>query len=376
MKKDIKNCILVVDVPVGSMSVPISRESFENTTSNKNFLLKVEKIINDLAEKDLAQFKTKNAVEILEDYLSELSSCIFYEGEFFAARKSVLFSGVYSAMSNTTKVTNEPLTLSKCGKFILLVSPKGRTKPYWRSKIENHCKKTGENYYIVSEEDLYTPKADIEKIKQCFYISSIKRVKYEKNSASGAKLYTVYDRNGRKLPNQMKPLEIHNLRRELQKLPKAESVEEAVAQSKDHFKNCTSIDDASMMFIRIKRGKFLMNCLQCNSPTLIKEMMKLGWVEYDSEQCQKIIAHFSKIEKEAHEKEKVHTQSRKSWLKFHSRTDSALKKHKNALKMCNLWTKIEKENSLRSKIISSLNSDYYARDKYSRQDVRAILLLK
>jgi hypothetical protein len=372
----IKNCILVVDVPVGSMSVPISRESFENTTSNKNFLLKVEKIINDLAEKDLAQFKTKNAVEILEDCLSDLSSCTFYEGEFFAAKKNVLFSGVYSAMSNTTKVTNEPLTLSKCGKFILLVSPKGRTKPYWRSKIENHCKKTGENYYVVCEEDLYTPKADIEKIKQCFYIFSIKRVKYEKNSASGAKLYTVYDRNGCKLPNQMKPLELHNLRRELQGLPKAESSAEAVAQAEEHLKNCTSLEQSSMMFIRIKRGRSYIPCFQCNSISLIKEMVKLGWVECDSEAAQKIIAHFSNLDKQAREIDRVLTQSQKTWIKFHPRTKIALKKHKNALKMCNLWTKIEKENSLRSKIISSLNSDYYARDKYSRQDVRAILLLK
>jgi transcriptional/translational regulatory protein YebC/TACO1 len=105
-------------------------------------------------------------------------------------------------------------------------------------------------------------------------------------------------------------------------------------------------------------------------------MIKLGWIDHSSERAQEIVRHFSKIEQLSREIDKVRTQSTKTWLNLNPRTKLALKKHKNALKMCNLWTKIEKEDSLRSKIISSLNSDYYARGRYSRQDFRAIMLLK
>lgn len=372
----IKNCILIADVPVGSMSVPISRESFENTPSNKNFLSKVEKIINDLAEKDLAQFKTKNAIEILEDSLSCLSGNSFCEGEFFAAKKNFLFADVYQAMYYTEKITSGPLTISKCGKPILLVNSKERTRPYWRSKIENHCKKTGENYYIVAEEYLYSPKINLEKIKECFHIISIKRVKYEKISSTGHKLYTVYDRNASKLPSQMTALQLHNYRRELQQLPEADNEEEALAQTQEYLKNSSSIDHSSMFFIRIKAGRCVWPSFQCGSSALIDEMKKLGWVDYDSQQAKKIKDHFAEIDQQSREKDRIRRQCKKAWLNFPSRTKEALTKDKNALKICNVWAKIEKEDSLRSKIISSLDKDHYARGRYSRQELRAIMLLK
>jgi hypothetical protein len=372
----IKNCTLIADVPVGSMSVPISRESFENTTSNKNFLLKVQKIIDTLAEKDLAQFKTKNAIEILEDSLSGFSGALSYEGEFFSAKKSFLFADVYQAMSNTEKVTSQSLTLSKCGKPILLVNSKERTRPYWRSKIENHCKKTGENYYIITEENLYSSKINLEKIKECFHIVSIKRVKYEKTSSIGSKLYTIYDRNGTKLPCQMTAFQLHNYRRELQQLPKAENKQEACVQVEQYLKNSSSADHSSAFFIRMKAGRPAFSCFQCNSSALIDEMKKLGWIDYDSQQAQNIKDHFAKIDQQSREKDRIRRESMKAWLNFSSRTKEALKKHKNALKIANLWTKIETEDSLRAKIIRSLNTDYYARGQYSRQELRTIMLLK
>jgi hypothetical protein len=369
----IADAVLVVDVPIGSMSIPISREGFEETMSNKNFFSKIEKTIEELAEKDLAQFKTKNARELIEDDLADLSNP-FYEGNFFAAKKSVLFKDIYRTMSKTKKVDSQTAICKKGGQPILLVCPHRSNSCYWMNKIENHCKKTGENYYVVLQNDLYYPHTNIEKIKECFAILCIKRVKYEKQLSGANKLYTVYARSGTKLSNAMSPLDLHNYRCQLLKMPEAKNADEAIAQTEKYFKNCKSYDDILLFSISIREGRPY--CFQSNSILFIKEMVKLGWIDRNSEEAQKIRENFNKIEEESKEKLQIRRTSIKKWIDFSPRTREALKKDKNTMKLHTLWKRIEQESSLRSKIISSLNTDYYSANKYSRQEIRTIMKLK
>lgn len=369
----ISNAILVIDVPIGVMSIPISRESFEQTVNNKNFISKIEKTVKDLAEKDLSKFKTKNARELLEDSLADLQDP-FYEGEFFAMRKSILFKDIYTTISRARKVNDLHAICSKDGKPILLICPDKGNCFYWSNKIENHCKKTLENYYAVNERNFYDPSINIEKIKECFHVLSIKRVKYEKQSIGKNKLYTVYDRNGRKLQNLMSPLDLHNYRCQLQSMPHAKNIDEAVAQTEKYLKNCKSYDDALLFSISIREGRNY--CFQSNSTAFVEEMVKLGWLDYKSEQMQKIRKNFNEIEEQNREKIQIRKTSVKKWIDFAPRTRKALNKDKNTLRVFNFWKKIESENSLRSKIISSLNTDYYSASKYSRQEFRTIMKLK
>jgi hypothetical protein len=369
----ISETILVVDVPIGVMSIPISRESFEQTVNNKNFISKIEKTIEDLAEKDLSKFKTKNAREFLEDSLADLQDP-FYEGELFAMRKSILLKDIYKTISNTRKTNNLHPICSKDGKPILLVYPSKGNISYWTNKIENHCQKTKENYYVVLKNDLYHSDTNIEKIKECFAILCIKRVKYEKQLSGKNKLYSVYDRNGTKMPNAMSPLDLHNYRCQLLKMPEAKNADEAIAQTEKYFKNCKSYDDILLFSISIREGRPY--CFQSNSVSFVKEMVKLGWIDRNSEEAQKIRENFNKIEEESREKLQNRRTSIKKWIDFSPRTREALKKDKNTMKIHTLWKKIEQESSLRSKIISSLNTDYYSANKYSRQEIRTIMKLK
>jgi len=367
----IKNTVLVVDVPIGSMSIPISRESFENTVNNKNFISKIEKTIEDLAEKDLGQFKTKNVRELLENDLADLSDP-FYEGDCFAIRKSILFQDVYRTISNTRKINSQTIC-EKEKKPILLISPR-INNAYWMDKIENHCKKTMENYYVVNDKDLYCPNINIEKIKEHFHILSIKRVKYEKKSGGKNKLYCVYNENGSKLQKLMSPLELHNYRCQLESMPEAKNIDEAIAQTEKYLKNCESYRNVLLFSISMKEGRN--DCFQCNSTTFVEEMVKLGWMDFKSQKMREIKENFDKIREERNEKLQIRRNSIKKWVDFSPRTMEALKKDKNAMRMHIIWKKIEKESSLRSKIISSLNNDYYSAPKYSRQEVRTIMKLK
>ena len=367
----IADTVLVVDVPIGSMSIPISREGFEETASNKNFFSKIEKTIEEFAEKDLAQFKTKNARELLEDDLADLSDPV-YEGNYFAIRKSVLFEDVYRTISNTRKINLQPIC-DKKGKPILLICPIVN-HAYWKNKIQDHCRKTMENYYVVNQQDLYCPKINIEKIKEYFHILSIKRVKYEKQSGGTSKLYTVYDRNGSKLPNLMSPLDLHNYRCQLRSMPEAKNIDEAIAQTEKYLETCQSYDDVLLFSISIKEGRNY--CFQSNSTTFVEEMVKLGWVDHKSERMRKIKENFNKIVEQDREKIQIRRTSIKKWIDFSSRTREALNKDKNTLRVFNFWKKIESEDSLRSKIITSLNINYYSTLKYSRQEFRTIMKLK
>ena len=368
----LNDTILVIDIPIGAMSIPISRESFEQTVNNKNFISKIEKTIEDLAEKDLAQFKTKNAIEFLEDSLADLQDP-FYEGEFFAMRKSILLKDIYKTIRNTTKINNSYPICSKDGKPILLIVTNKRNSSYWIDKIENHCRKTKENYYAVSEQHLYDHNINIEKIKECFHILSVKRVKYEKQSLSEHKLYTVYDRSGSRLQNLMSPLGLHNYICQLKSMPEAKNADEASAQIEKYLKDCQSYDEVSLFLISIKEGRNW--CFKSNSTTFVKEMVKLGWINYKSERAQKIKENFNKIHEELNEKRKIRSASIKKWINFCPRTTEALKKHKNTIRIHTIWKKIEQEASLRSKIISCLDNNYCSL-KYSRQEFRTIMKLK
>ena len=369
----IADTVLVVDVPIGSMSIPISREGFEETASNKNFFSKIEKTIEEFAEKDLAQFKTKNAREFLEDDLVDLFNP-YYEGDYFAARKSNLFKDIYRTMSNTRKAHNSNAICRKEGKPILLVCPLRGRPSYWTDKIQSHCKKTGENYYTVCENDLYCKEIDIEKIKECFKISSVKQVKYEKQSIGKNKLYSVYDSNNRKLTNAMSPLDLHNYRCQLQSMPEAKTIEEAIAQTEKYLKDCKCYADVLLFSISIKDGRSY--CFKSNSTVFVDEMVKLGWINCNSEQARKIKENFDKIDQESREKFQIRKASIKKWINFSPRTREALKKDKNTMRIHIVWSKIEQEPSLRSKIISSLNTDYYSENKYSREEFRTIMKLK
>jgi len=372
--KAIANTVLVVDVPIGKMSIPISRESFEGTASNQNFLTKIETAIEEFAQKDLAKFKTKNAREFLEDDLADLSNP-YYEGDYFASKKSNLFSDIYTAMSNTQKVHNSNPIFRKEGKPVLLTYPLLGKASYWKDKIENHCRRTGENYYAVHANDLYSEEIDINKIQECFTVLSVKKVKYIKQSIGAYRFYTVYDSNGQRLPNEMNALSLHNYRRKRLSLSEASTEEEAVAQNKEYFDGCKSYGDFLLFSISIKEGH--PNCYKSNSKAFIEEMVKLGWMDYNSEELKTIKENFYKISEQKRQKLQILRDAVKNWVKLSPRTKEAIKKDKNAMRMNIFWKKIEKESSLRSKIIFSLNNQYHAENnKYSREEFRTIMKLK
>lgn len=369
-----RNHTLVIDIPIGMMSIPISRENFENTTANKLVLDKIDKTIEELNEEDLAQFKSKSIFDLLDDCLSQLDNSL-YTGEIFEARKSVLFKDVYFTLHNVIQINKEGNIAKKNNKSVILIAPNTGNYDYWLNKITNYCKLTGESYYFVADSDLNNKNTDVEKIKENFHIASVKIIKLPKTSNSKLpKTYSVYDQRGYKYPNQMTALEFHNYIRSYHNLSNANNEEEALTQNKELIENAKRFSEVLKFSICIKEGRN--QCHQSNSHVFVKDMEKLGWNNAKSLKSKQLKESFDKIESEERAKEFARNSCMKRWVNFNSRTHDAIKKDKNAEKLNCFWEKLQQENSIRSKLVTSLGNYHYNIEKYSREDLRKILKMK
>ena len=369
-----QNYTLVIDIPIGMMSIPISRENFENTTANKLVLDKINKTIEELNEEDLAQFKSKSIFDLLDDCLVQMDNRL-YTGEIFQARKSVLFKDVYFSLANVAQINKEGNLAKKNNKPIILYTPNTGNYTYWLTKVQNYCKLTGESYYIVAESSLFHKNSDIEKIKEHFHLAPAKTIKLPKTSnAKLPKTYSIYNKRGSKYSNQMTALEFHNFVRLDLNLPTAENAEEAVNQNKEFMKNTKSFSEVLKFSICIKEGRN--DCHQSNSYVFVQEMEKLGWNNAKSQKSRELKEFFDKIEAEQREKDYARNVCNKRWVIFNQRTYEAIKKDKNAQRLNCFWDKLKQENSTRCKLVNALNNYHYNVEKFSRQDLRNVLKMK
>jgi hypothetical protein len=369
-----KGHTLVVDIPIGMMSIPISRENFENTASNKLVLDKINKTIEELNEEDLAQFKSKSILDVLNDCLVQMDNSL-YTGEIFEARTSSLFRDFYHALDNVSQINKGSTLVKKNDKPVILFTPDTGKYTYWLSKIQTYCKLTASSYYVIAYSSLHHKSNDLEKIKEHFHIISAKTIKLPKESRSGSvKSYLVYDQRGYKYPNAMTALDLHNHTRSYYNLSTASNEEEAFAQTSDFIKNAKHFSEVLKFSISIKEGRN--NCHQTNSHIFVKEMEKLGWLDSRSKKATESKENFAKIEEERRKKEYTRDSCIKRWATFNLRTHEAIKKDKNAEKINCFWEKLDQENSTRSKLVNSLGNYHYNIQKFSRQDLRNILKMK
>ena len=361
---------LCVDIPIGSMTIPISRESFEETPQNKNVINRIKEILEELADKDLAQFKTKGTLEILNDVLGGMWNGE-YEGDIFSCRAQNLFKDVWSVVGNSSKLFDSDVT-EKNGKPILVTIPDNHNSDYWRTKVRNFAKDNSENYFVVCESEFSRKDVNSQKINDVLTVIPARKIKYPKAKKNN-KLFAVYGAHNTKI-GEMTPLELHNHARKTLQLPLADTEEEAIEQNEKYF---SDIERCNLESFSIGIKSCSSRIYKCNSTVFIDEMTKLGWLHNVSEKFNNIR---KKIEEAKQERYKINctiNNCQKNWLVFSEKTKEGIKKYKNALRIQNMWEKINKEDSFRSKIIKSLDhGSYYSSPKYSREEFRKIMNMR
>jgi hypothetical protein len=373
---------IVVDIPIGKMSIPISRESFENTPANTRVLNEIYGILKDLENEDMCQFQKVSVPDLMDTFETQT-----VKGEWFETQKSKLYKDVYPVISAMCKsYFSRPLEKDVNGKYLVALLPDKKTYESWKDKFTDHCVEIDKNYYTLRESYLCYTTIDRAKLDQYFSFKPFKSVifqwpkkVYNKDLADFDKAFVCkfYDRYayGRKVKSiTMTALELHNKARKEMNLPEATSGAEALQQMQDL--EIDSFDDLYKFSIEV--GPSDSQYVTVKAEQMYENMLSIGWYGIGSPEYAAIadVLRQKQTEKNARDLLVQNTQIR--FLRDDIREKIRLKVEKNDRRCQQLSeriAKIKEEQSLRGTIFRAMTSNCYY-NRIDRHELRKILQLK
>ena len=365
---------LLVDVPIGSMSIPLSREAFENTTQNQNKINEILSLIEAWSHEDLNQFKNKNLMDLIEDVVKNNDN--LYKGEVFNATMRELYEDIWHLAEKIKKCNTSAVPFStQASKPILLSVADNSATAYWFHKIHSHCSVKNENYYTIIEGSSLTKHKDI--LSEHFFLKSVKSVKFDK-VVQNNKIYSVYDYYQSNL-GKYSALDFNNYNR--RPLASIDCPIEATKVNKEFVDSVDCLDDLAKITIgNLKyNGKNRSACrFYTFSVQLCEALKSIGWVEYGSKQYNETVKRITEEKAKIQRKESNVKNALKNWVDFNAKTKSIVTKNdKYAEKIATFWRKALNEESVRGKVLLAIDQRYfYKSSSFSRQDIRNILKLK
>lgn len=369
----IKNHYIIVDIPIGKLTLPISRESFENTEHNKRVLAEIDDCINQLLTNDRQSIQEMSLQQLIDS-----RDDFFQSGEYFSFRKNYLYDAeLYSFVNNIkTSLYNGSSIQEKNGKKIVCLIPDKESADYWVNKFKDHCSDLNKNYYYISERFIDIMDK-IPVLKESFIYKKVKSSIFEWPKSSPTQVdfntrYLVYVGGSRwdRYSQDYSALELHNKSLGVN----ATSVEEAVKQCDNLV--IKTIADLEKIVIK-KRNVYGDSKYSCNSSKMIENLVSLGWYEFGSAR------YYAKTKeiREKVEKERERFENLKScdvnFLHDHQKSKTLRilqKKEKYMKKYSYILSKIKNENSLRAKLFEALERNGYYH-KISRTQLRKVLKL-
>ena len=368
-----RDYVLVVDVPIGKMSIPISRESFERTPANERFMELIKESLIQLIDEDLSACERKPWHEmislIMHDGIFDHSTS---QGKFFEVSNSVLYKDFWPFLKNLGVINQATTFQKKNDKPLVLLIPSGKNGTsfnYWLRKVKDFA---GPNVNYYRLEDSNFNDSFHQEIQDRFEFISVKKLPYPKTPKS--KKFSVIQRSGKKV--FVNALELHNLSRVDMDLPQAQDEQEAIQQNETFFKNELSIH-------RVKNFVFSTNQERgfnyINSAKMREQMIAIGWLDRNSLEFKTLVEKLEQKLQQENEKQSKISKGRRKWLPFCVKTKAALSEDRNALRMSCVFSKLLEEKSLRGNLLKILDEKYAYYSNHlpiSRQDLRRILSLK
>lgn len=366
--------VLIVNLPIGSMSIPISRESFEDTPSNNKVRARVEEVVASLIDEDFVKFKDKTPLELINDALAAMSHAV-YDGDIFSTQKSRLFQSVWGLVSNVRQ-SNVSGVLQKNGSKLYLISiPSNFATKYWVTKLMEFSKNTNRNYYFVEENVLQHVTVDI---SSEFEIKQAKRLDYPKTKRD-TKRYSIGGSSGYSC-GTFNPLELHNHAARAVKLPEVADEKEAAKQLKKYIDGLSNTYSLRQ-FVIADRTRTPKNTnsigFYTSSDKFLNMMKDYGWLLYGTQEYKDAKEKILKKERAAEELQNAVASCKRRWLEFSPRTRKLIESRpQNALRIVKFWQCVRQEKTLRSKMIASFDHAGYGCPTYTRAQFRQILKLK
>jgi hypothetical protein len=379
----LEKTIMVVEIPVGKMTLPISRESFEDTPSNKRMLESIKNSIKEIYSEDVQHYSNLSIQNLL-DYVEETH----FKGEFFHLRKSEVYPRLFPLLRAIKSTSRTLKPEEKDGKKIVALIPNKESQTYWEDKLSDHA--TDNKKCYLNLVDSYLERINDEERAKLETIYLFKKVKSSIFNWPKTKKDTAFDTFKAKIYYKRgwysrdfsgTALEIHNHIRKENNLSQAKDLNEAKEQMKK-----TDWENQSVDFLNrftIQQGTVMTECVRTSSKTMEKFLLEIGWFNYRSPEHLNVIA---KITAKAEEIAKRLEMEKAVTLAFlHDSEKERLlkkfkKKNKYLQKASGIVKRLREEKSVRGTIFETLyregNSYWFANRQISRKDLRKILTLK
>ena len=377
--------VLVVEIPLGRMSLPISRESFESTPHNNKILADVNAAIVQLCKDDLDQFNNLPVGQILADISDQK-----FKGNIFSCNKSKLYGQVYTIIHGLNKTMfgeNIPAVTTHLNKPVVAIIPNNRSSEYWKNLLFKLSSKENKNYYYILDTHIKDLDNVPQEIKDFFFFKKVKSTffKFEKELRimKHASTFSVYEKFSSWKPktHHFTPLDLHNYSRKVLNLDEAESIEEAQGQM-DEF----VIDNRDKLkYVSITKSSYRYdNSFWCNSTKLVDAMVDIGWKDADSAEFKQILTDISTAEQTARQNAILIENAVPCWIEtnYHNKLKTNIAINiKRAKSFTTMINNVLAEDSIRGKILKGfqVRSNYQYQnnsEKLSREELRKILTLR
>jgi hypothetical protein len=368
-----ENHALIIDVPIGKLSIPISREKIESTPSNDRVMKQINDSVATLWEEQANSMRDKNVEELVADAVSESSNLrhTYVEGEVFRFSGSELYPDVWSCVSKTVICNPSGVPETKKGKKVLLYVPiNARNYGFWIDKVTEFAKNNNKSFLLTDYSGYYS--SDQTKVDEFFVVKSARNLPYP-SQPKGDPKYSVRTKHG--YPKKITASELHNLICDALNLEHPKNIEEACEQATKHLKSSKNKNDIAKFTFSKNYSRYSDCEIFINSHLLANQLKEMGWVEFHSAEYNAILTEVNKIISENTAKNEASRFVSGNHIVFSQRTkDICAKNPQKAVRLYNVWKKINSESSIRAAIVGSIGN--YQMKNVRRNQLRQILKIK
>jgi hypothetical protein len=374
-----KKC-LIIDIPIGKMSLPISRESFENTPSNQRVKAEIEQTVNEIIDEDISSIAPMTIEELLKT--SEEPEL---KGKYFSVYKKAVYSDIYPFIQQARSAGNgAQYEKHSNNKTICAVINSSKTS-YWHDKLNNLANKNGKKYYLIHQDVLN--QCNIGKLSESFEFRNIKSTIFNWPKTEGGKKDLAMNESyrvsfkatsGYYSHRHFTALEFYNYLARDFNLAEAKTIEEAQENILDI--SFDSIHKLQAFTVTKTTSTSSEVTTVVRSAAMQKNLIELGFFDANSQEYKDKLAEVQKIEVNkraiqdtlnAMHKKFLHVDLAKKML------EKAKKNIKFAQKAKCVFDQVSKENSIRGKIMRCVETNAgYWYPQLTRQELRQILRMK
>ena len=373
---------LIIEIPIGKMSIPVSREAFEETRANQRILEEIKGYIQELENQDMESFARFTVDDLIKD-----KENTHFIGQIFTCKKTKVFPETAQFISSLRKTfygENTPDFEKFEGKTVIGIIPNNKAKDMWMDRLMAFSKEQNKQYWSIADSSDIQGSFLPQMIFDYFVFKKVKSKFFPmKKAETGGKKdswIVCEQRGGRNKSNIHKneytALELHNEARKLLKLEEAEDLEEAALQMQDMVYNTTT---ELHMFTINSKNDYGSSCPYwwTASPKLRDQLKAIGWFMLHEQEYKDIVNRLHDIERKKHAERQLVASCYPSYIvcQLAEKRKAVLPNRiRRAEKIAELIQTIKSENSLRGRMLQSFGSNYYA-PKMTRHEFRQIMKL-